>query len=155
LSLEYHTGQGPQDIKNIKECVDIFARRQKYEVNLTGQEGAVFLSARWLTIEEFKESLPDCARGGEANLCAESPQAGMREIIPSAVLFRIAKPFHYHRQRMKRRHRRHKPAASIEQRRCVLDDTLRIVNQLSIFDINMPSNLSPRSWRSRAFHALG
>jgi FkbM family methyltransferase len=61
LSLEYH--RGPQDIKNINECMDILAKNKKYEVNLTGQEGATFLSARWLTIQEFKDSFPACARG--------------------------------------------------------------------------------------------
>jgi FkbM family methyltransferase len=61
FSLEYHTGL--QDIKNINDCVDILAERQKYEVNFTGQEGAFFLSERWLTIREFKESFPDCVSG--------------------------------------------------------------------------------------------
>jgi Methyltransferase FkbM domain len=61
LSLEYHTWS--REIKTINECMDILARSGKYEVNLTGQESATFLLPRWLTIQEFKDSFPDCAEG--------------------------------------------------------------------------------------------
>jgi FkbM family methyltransferase len=61
LCLEYH--DKVEDIRTIKECMDILAERQNYVVNLTGQERATFLSPRWLTIEEFKDSFPGCAQG--------------------------------------------------------------------------------------------
>jgi hypothetical protein len=61
LSLEYH--RGPQGIKNLNECLDILVKGTEYKLNLTGLEGTTFLSPRWLTVREFKDSFPECAKG--------------------------------------------------------------------------------------------
>lgn len=61
FSLEYHSEE--KGIITINECMGILAKRDNYVVNLTGQEGASFLLPRWVTIQEFKDSFPGCAKG--------------------------------------------------------------------------------------------
>lgn len=61
MSLEYHDGR--RGIQTINECLAMLSTRASYVVNLTGQEGALFLSSRWLTIDEFKDTFPECAKG--------------------------------------------------------------------------------------------
>jgi FkbM family methyltransferase len=61
MSLEYHDDQ--RGIQMINECLAMLSTRANYIVNLTGQEDGMLLSTSWLTIREFKESFPKCARG--------------------------------------------------------------------------------------------
>jgi len=61
MTLEYHDDK--RGIQTINECLTMLSKRANYLVNLIGQEDAVFLSSVWLTIQEFKDSFPGCAKG--------------------------------------------------------------------------------------------
>ena len=82
ISLEYHTE--PRDIQAVYDCMSILAERRgkgNYTVNLTGQEGALFLSPRWLTIEEFK----DLFLGARRKMCGETYSFALRNLQASFV----------------------------------------------------------------------
>jgi FkbM family methyltransferase len=60
MSIEYHADQ--RGIAKITECLAMLSTRAKYIVNLTGHDDAFFLLSSWLTIGEFKDSFPKCAK---------------------------------------------------------------------------------------------
>jgi FkbM family methyltransferase len=80
MSLEYHSGT--RDVQAVNECMRVLTQRhghEKYVINLTGQEDATFLSARWLSIQEFVDSFPGCTKGnawGDILVCLSGAAVG-------------------------------------------------------------------------------
>jgi FkbM family methyltransferase len=61
ISLEYHCDEAGN--ARTLECLDLLSARGNYELNLTGEKEADFLSPQWLTMSQFRASFPGCAMG--------------------------------------------------------------------------------------------